>query len=124
VSFSDHLLSVVRPSVNFYIFNIFSITTGIILTGLSRNHPWGKGVQFYSNEGEHTCPRGDNSKNTSNSSPEPADQFQSNLVQTILGRRKVKFDDIKDQVLFKGEVITNLQVLNYLIRCKYNIENI
>jgi hypothetical protein len=41
VSYSDHLLSVVRLSVNFHIFNFFSKTTGPILTRLSTNHPWG-----------------------------------------------------------------------------------
>jgi hypothetical protein len=45
VSYSDRLLSVVRlsvyPSVNFYIFDFFSRTTGPILTKLCTNHPWG-----------------------------------------------------------------------------------
>jgi hypothetical protein len=50
VSFSDHRLSVVRlsvyPSVNFYIFDFFSRTTGPILTRLGTNHPWGRGIKF------------------------------------------------------------------------------
>jgi hypothetical protein len=58
VSYSDHLLSVVRLSVrlsvclsvrllsvNFYIFDFFSRTTGQILTKLGTNHPWGEGIQ-------------------------------------------------------------------------------
>jgi hypothetical protein len=47
VSYSDRLLSVVllsvRLSVNFYIFDFFSRTTGPILTKLGTNHPWGGG---------------------------------------------------------------------------------
>jgi hypothetical protein len=43
VSYSDRLLSVVRPSVhlsvNFYIFDFFSRTTGPILTKFGTNHP-------------------------------------------------------------------------------------
>jgi hypothetical protein len=36
------------------------------LTVLSTNHPWGKGIQVSSNEGDNSSPRGDNSerKNT------------------------------------------------------------
>jgi hypothetical protein len=49
-------------SVNFYIFNFFSRTTGPILTRLGTNHPWGKGIQVCSNEGRHLSLRGDNSK--------------------------------------------------------------
>jgi hypothetical protein len=52
VSYSDHPLSVVRLSVrpsvrlsvNFYIFDFFSRTTGPILTRLGTNHPWGEGI--------------------------------------------------------------------------------
>jgi hypothetical protein len=29
---------------------------------LDANHPWGEGIQVFSNEGEHPSPRGDNSK--------------------------------------------------------------
>jgi hypothetical protein len=43
VSFSDRRLSGVRLSVNFYIFDFFSKTTGPILTILGTNHPWVKG---------------------------------------------------------------------------------
>jgi hypothetical protein len=50
VSYSDRLLSVVRLSiclsVNFYIFNFFSRTTGPILTTLGTNYPWGEGFNF------------------------------------------------------------------------------
>jgi hypothetical protein len=65
VSFSDRLLSVVllsvRLSVNFYIFN-FSRTTGPILTRLGTNHPWVKGIQVCTKEGDSPSPRGNNSK--------------------------------------------------------------
>jgi hypothetical protein len=49
VSFSDRplfgiRLSVRLSSVNFYIFNFFSRTTGPILTRLDTNHPWVKGI--------------------------------------------------------------------------------
>jgi hypothetical protein len=66
VSFSDRPLSGVHlsvcPSVNFYIFDFFSRTTGPILTGLGTNHPWVKGIQVCSKEGDSPSPRGDNSK--------------------------------------------------------------
>jgi hypothetical protein len=70
VSFSDRLLSVVSlsvcpsvyPSVNFYIFDFFSRTTGPILTKLGTNHPWVEGIQVCSNEGDCSSPMGDNSK--------------------------------------------------------------
>jgi hypothetical protein len=66
VSFSDRLLSVVllsvRLSVNFYIFDFFSRTTGPILTRLGTIHPWGEGILNCSNEGDCPSPRGDNSK--------------------------------------------------------------
>jgi hypothetical protein len=52
VSYSDRLLSVVRLSVNFYIFDFFSRTTGPILTKLGTNHPWGEGIYVSSNEGD------------------------------------------------------------------------
>jgi hypothetical protein len=42
------------------------------------------------------------------SSPEPAGQIQSNLLQIILGLREFKFVQIKSQVLFKGEIITKM----------------
>jgi hypothetical protein len=42
VSYSDRPLSVCL-SVNFYIFDFFSRTTGPILTKLGTNHPWGGG---------------------------------------------------------------------------------
>jgi hypothetical protein len=60
VSYSDSLLSVVclsvRLSVHFYIFDFFSRTTGPILTRLGTNHPWVKGIQVCSNEGDSPSP--------------------------------------------------------------------
>jgi hypothetical protein len=46
------------------------------------------------------------------SSPEPAEQFQSNLLQIILGWRRFKIVKIKSQVLFQGEIITVTQLQN------------
>jgi hypothetical protein len=40
----------------------FSRTTGPILTRLSTIHPWVKGIQVCSKEGDSPSPRGDNSK--------------------------------------------------------------
>jgi hypothetical protein len=60
VSFSDRLS--VCPSVNFDIFDFFSRTTGPILTRLGTNHPWEKGIQVSSKEGDSPSPRGDNSE--------------------------------------------------------------
>jgi hypothetical protein len=34
--------------------------TGPISTKLDINHPWGKGIPFYTNEGPHSSQRGDN----------------------------------------------------------------
>ena len=62
VSYSDRLLSVVRLSVNFYIFDFFSRTAMPILTKLGTNHPWGEGIQVCSNEGDCSSPRGNNSE--------------------------------------------------------------
>jgi hypothetical protein len=66
VSYSDCQLSVVCPSVrlsvNFYIFDVFSRTTGPISTRLGTNHPWVEGFQVSSNEGDRPSPRGDNSE--------------------------------------------------------------
>jgi hypothetical protein len=61
LSYSDRLLSVCL-SVNFYIFDFFSKTTGPILNKLGTNHPWGEGFQVCSNEGDCLSPRGDNSE--------------------------------------------------------------
>jgi hypothetical protein len=47
-------------SVNFYIFDFFSRTTGPILNRLGTNHPWVKGIQICSKEGDSPSPRGDN----------------------------------------------------------------
>jgi hypothetical protein len=66
VSYSDRLLSVIRPSVclsvNFNIFDFFSRTYGPILTRLGTNHPWGEGIQVCSNKGDRLSPRGDDSE--------------------------------------------------------------
>jgi hypothetical protein len=86
----------VCPSVNFYILDFFSRTTGPILTRLGTNHPWVKGIQVCSKEGDSPSPRGDNS------------QIQSNLVQIVLEWGEFKFVQIKGQVLFKGEIITKI----------------
>ena len=57
-------------------------------------HLWVKGIEDYSNKGSHPFQRGDNYENSENrltifflksSSPEPLDQFQPNLAQSILG---------------------------------------
>jgi hypothetical protein len=40
----------------------FSRTTGPILTRLGTKHPWAKGIQNCTNEGQPPSPRGDNSK--------------------------------------------------------------
>jgi hypothetical protein len=71
---------------------IFSRTTGPILTRLGTDHPYVKGIQVSSNEGVNSSTRGDNSKRLKihsnlkkSSSPEPAGQIQSNLVQIFLG---------------------------------------
>ena len=51
--------------------------------------PWLKGTQVCSNKGPGPFPKGDKSVNTltvkKKSSPEPIDQFQPNLSQSILG---------------------------------------
>jgi hypothetical protein len=77
----------IRLSVNFYIFDFFSRTTGPILTKFGTNHPWGEGILNCSNEGDCPSPGGDNykrvkiySKFKKKISPEPAGQFQSNLA--------------------------------------------
>jgi hypothetical protein len=66
MSFSERPLSGVRPSVwlsvIFYIFDFFSRTTGPIITRVSTNHPWVRGIQVCLNEGDGPSPRGDNSK--------------------------------------------------------------
>jgi hypothetical protein len=41
---------------------VFSRITGPIFTRLGTNHPWRKGIQFCSNEGDSPSPRGDNSE--------------------------------------------------------------
>ena len=74
VSFSDHLLSVVCPSVclsvrlsvcplTFHIFDFFSRTARTNSTKLGTHHPWVKGLQICSNEGPGPHQRGDNHKN-------------------------------------------------------------
>ena len=52
VSCSDcAFLSSVRLSVNFYIFDFFSRTTGPILSRLGTNHPWGRGFRIVEMKG-------------------------------------------------------------------------
>jgi hypothetical protein len=48
VSFSNHPLSDICLSVNFYIFDFLSKTKGPILTRLGTNHPVGEGIQVCS----------------------------------------------------------------------------
>jgi hypothetical protein len=59
---------------------------------LDTNHPWVKGIHVCSKKGDCPSPRGNNCKRVrkctgflKKSSPEPAGQIQSNLVQIILG---------------------------------------
>jgi hypothetical protein len=68
VSFSDRPLSVVCLAVclsvcllNIYIFDFFR-TAGPISTRLGTKHPWAKGIQNCTNEGQPPSPRGDNSE--------------------------------------------------------------
>jgi hypothetical protein len=49
-------------SVNFYIFDFFSRTTGPNFTRLGTYHPWVEGIQVYSNKGDSPSPREDNSE--------------------------------------------------------------
>jgi hypothetical protein len=49
------------------------------------------------------------------SSPEPAGQFKSNLVQIILGYMEFKIVQMKGQILFKGEIITKIKKLGEVI---------
>jgi hypothetical protein len=51
----------VCPSVNFYIFDFYK-TAGPILTRLGTNHPWVKGIQVCSKEGDNPSPREENSE--------------------------------------------------------------
>jgi hypothetical protein len=76
----------------------------------------GEEIQVCTNVRDCPSPRGDNSETKKyteifkkkSSSPEPAGQIQSNLVQIILGWREFKFVQIKGQILFKGEIITKM----------------
>jgi hypothetical protein len=57
----DRRLSGICLSVcKLYIFDFFSRTTRPILTRLYTNHPWVKGIQVCSKEGDRPSPRGDN----------------------------------------------------------------
>jgi hypothetical protein len=47
--------------------------------------------------------------------PEAAGQFQSNLVQIILGKREFSIILVKSQFLFKGEIITKMQKFGEVI---------
>jgi hypothetical protein len=75
----------------------------------------GEGILNCSNESDCFSQRGDNSKGVKYSeikkkiSPETAGQFQSNLVQIILGERGCTIVKIKDKFLFKGDIITKMQ---------------
>jgi hypothetical protein len=105
----------VRLSVNFYIFDFFSRTIWPILTILGTNHPWGEWIQVYSNEWRHPFLRGDNSEKLKINKKylkisRTSGQIQSNLVQIILGQREFKFVHIKDQVLFKWEIIKKVKM--------------
>jgi hypothetical protein len=40
--------------------------------------------------------------------PEPVSQFQSKLVQSILGWKELKVVQIKGQILFEGEIIAKM----------------
>jgi hypothetical protein len=48
-------------------------------------------------------------------SPEPAGQFQSNLVQIILRLKEFRIVQIKGQVFFKGEIITKIRSVHLKI---------
>jgi hypothetical protein len=48
--------------LNIYIFNFFFRTAGPILTRLGTKHPWAKGIQNCTDEGQPPSPRGDNSE--------------------------------------------------------------
>jgi hypothetical protein len=72
--------------------NLFSRTTGPILTSLGTHHPWRERIWVFLKKGDSLSPRGDNSERVKIhkkiekfSSPEPVGQNQSNLVQIILG---------------------------------------
>jgi hypothetical protein len=56
---------------------MFSRTTVRILTKLGKNHPWGEGIQFYSNEGDRPSARGDNSERVKKKNTE----IKKNLLQ-------------------------------------------
>ena len=43
---------------------------------------------------------------TFSSSPEPLDQFQPNLAQSILRERGIKVAQMKDSVIFQEDIIT------------------
>jgi hypothetical protein len=45
---------------------IFSRTNGPVLTRISTNHPWVKGIQVCSKKGDRPSPRGDNSERVKN----------------------------------------------------------
>jgi hypothetical protein len=85
----------------------FSRTICLILTRLSKNHPLGEEIHFYSNEGiavlqgEIIAKLKIHWKFFKSCSPEPAGQNQSNLEQIILRWREFKFVQIKGQVVFK-----------------------
>ena len=63
VSFSDHLLSVVRPSVHPSIFTTFSRTIELISTKLGTKHTWEMRIHFFFQmKGQRPFSRGGNNK--------------------------------------------------------------
>ena len=76
------------------IFKIFfSRTPEPISTKIGKNHPWVKGIHFFSIEGHCPFPREDNNETVKNTLtnlknhllPEQVGQFQPYLAQSILG---------------------------------------
>jgi hypothetical protein len=83
VSYSDRPLSVCL--LNMYISNFISRTSGPILTEVGTNHPLAKGIENCTNEGQPPSHGEINiHKIFLKSSPKPAGQFKSKLVQIIL----------------------------------------
>jgi hypothetical protein len=49
------------------------------------------------------------------SSPKLAGQYQSNLVQYTFGWKELQIVQIRDQILFKGEIITKIWLVYLMI---------
>jgi hypothetical protein len=107
--------SSIRPSVNFYIFDFFSRTTGPISTRLGTHHPWGEGSQVSLNEGDCPSPRGDNSERVkmhwkilkiffSRTSLPNSIKLGTNYPYV----KGIQVVQIKGQVIFKREIITKM----------------